>query len=152
MVINKSKYTSNYTHGHTANGVESPTYVSWRSMKVRCLTSRPCIAKLYKDRGIKVCKLWLKFENFIADMGERPDGYTLDRIDNDKGYEPGNCRWASTTEQARNQRRSKLNETSVERVFGLRRSGLSQYAIATDVGVSQSCISLVLSGKRWVES
>ena len=150
--MTERKYISNYTHGHTAGGAASPTYVAWRSMKWRCLNSRPCIAKIYKDRGIKVCKRWLEFENFLADMGVRPAGYTLDRRDNNKGYEPDNCRWASTTEQARNQRRSKLNEVGVERVFDLRRAGLSQRAIADYVGVCQSHISLILSGKRWAES
>jgi hypothetical protein len=93
------------THGHTSHkGEWSPTYRSWRSMLSRCLyKSQPGWAN-YGGRGISVCKHWRTFENFLADMGERPDGLTLDRIDPDGNYEPDNCRWATWTEQRRNRR------------------------------------------------
>jgi len=96
----------NYKHGHSLrNGKESPTYQSWRHMKYRCLNPNCSDYKNYGGRGIKVCERWMDFTNFLADMGEKPEGLTLDRINNDGNYEPGNCRWATWKEQRQNQRK-----------------------------------------------
>lgn len=85
-----------------------PLYSVWQGMKRRCDNPNfPQFAD-YGGRGIKVCDRWLhSFANFLADMGERPTGYTLDRINTDLGYSPENCRWASHKEQQRNQRRTR---------------------------------------------
>lgn len=94
-------------HGHAAES--SPTYRSWNAMLARCSNPNQIGFSRYGARGITVCDIWRGdrgFETFLAFMGERPEGLTLDRIDNDRGYAPANCRWATPTEQARNRRDS----------------------------------------------
>lgn len=83
-------------------------YRIWSGVISRCTSPGTSRYTYYGGRGIKVCPRWLVYENFVADMGERPPGMQLDRIDNDGDYEPSNCRWATRNEQQRNKRSSRI--------------------------------------------
>lgn len=80
----------------------TPTYTSWKTMHNRCADPNATGYEYYGGKGIKVCERWRSFEAFLTDMGVRPEGRTLDRIDGSRDYEPGNCRWASPFEQTHN--------------------------------------------------
>ena len=92
------------THGMSGTS----TYRSWQEMWIRCTEPSAISFQNYGGRGIKVDSRWEQFENFFADMGIRPKGTSLDRIDNDADYSPENCKWSSKTEQARNKRNNVL--------------------------------------------
>jgi hypothetical protein len=92
------------THGHARRGKETATHKSWSAMLRRCENSTCTEFSLYGGRGITVDISWHSYANFLADMGERPKGKSLDRVDNNSGYSKGNCRWATPKEQANNTR------------------------------------------------
>jgi hypothetical protein len=89
-------------HGHGRDDVHSRTYRSWASMKQRCTNPKSHKYENYGGRGITYCASWEGFEKFLEDMGERPEGMTLDRIDPNGNYEPSNCRWLTVKAQQRN--------------------------------------------------
>lgn len=98
------------THGQCSRAYKSPEYLAWGGMIQRCTNPRAPKYDYYGGRGITVCEAWLRFENFFADMGPKPDPLlTLERIDNEGNYEPGNCKWATRSEQSFNTRRSLKN-------------------------------------------
>lgn len=86
------------------------TYRSWISTRQRCTNPKATGYKNWGGRGITVCERWDKFSNFLIDMGERPPGTTLERLDNDGDYEPGNCIWATYKQQAKNRRNKPTKE------------------------------------------
>lgn len=98
----------NIRHGHAKRNAASLTYRSWRKMMARCRDPKSNRYALYGGRGIKVCERWASsFSNFLAEMGERPSkAHSIDRIETDGNYQPGNCKWSTALEQRHNQRRS----------------------------------------------
>jgi hypothetical protein len=102
------------THGMT----NTPTFRIWDGMLRRCRNSFDARYPMYGGRGISVCERWLKFENFLADMGEKPKGLSLDRIDNDGNYQLSNCRWTTMRVQSNNRRSNKtLTISGVTRTY-----------------------------------
>ncbi len=96
------------SHGHTKGRYPSPTYYSWVSMWQRCTNPNNKHFKDYGGRGIKICERWRQFGTFLEDMGVRPTGLTIERIENAKGYEPGNCAWETQKVQSRNKRTNRI--------------------------------------------
>jgi len=136
-------------HLHSLRGQVSPTYQSWQHMKDRCTNPRSRQFHKYGGRGIAVCSRWLdSFEHFLVDMGQRPAGTTIDRIDNERGYEPGNCRWATQRTQQRNRRDTVLNCVAESLILHLRRRGARTGDIAHAFGVSQSTVTSLFRSAR----
>lgn len=144
-------------HGHTSRELhpegDTPTYRSWLAMRTRCNNAGRDNADRYTERGVVVCDRWNSFENFLADMGERPEGKTLDRWPNHAGnYEPGNCRWATPREQARNTRRNKLTLETATQVAILRLQGEQCKVIAEKFGISESLPREIVKGRSWPDA
>lgn len=128
---------ANTTHGMASSQI----YQIWFNVLRRCNDPRRSEFYLYGGRGIRVCKRWEKFENFLADMGERPEGMSLDRKDNDGDYKPSNCRWATAEEQARNK--------STNRLLTYEGRTMPLAAWADDVGIRASVIAARIDGCGW---
>jgi hypothetical protein len=99
---------ANYKHGLTRVGKVHPMYSTWRNMHRRCYSTENKDYEYYGGRGITICERWHDFSNFLADVGDRPEGKTLDRIDNNGNYEPSNIRWATQKEQYDNSRKENM--------------------------------------------
>jgi len=134
------KGCTNRTHGLT----DTPTYNSWRGMIDRCKPD-----KQYGRLGITVCKRWLSFENFFSDMGERPEGYEIDRKDPLGHYNKDNCQW--TPERPNRQHRRTTILTIEKRIEAqhLRKQGMSYQQVAKALNVSKTCITTYFTGKSW---
>jgi len=120
-----------FKHGQspTTGRASSPEYRGWTMLRDRCNNENNRFFSSYGGRGIKVCPRWDDFNAFLADMGPRPSpGHSIDRIDGDKGYEPGNCRWATATEQSRNRKNNIVLEHDGKRMC------LSEWAAETGIG------------------
>lgn len=141
------KAKHNYKHGQS----ETKIYRLWRAMINRCTNKNNAAYPNYGGRGITVCDSWLEsFENFMNDMGIRPKGTSLDRIDNNKGYSPENCRWSTQKEQSRNTR-SNVYIDGLVRVDFLRKHGVSSNSLYrwVDAGMSlEDIIHRAKSKKR----
>ena len=141
-------------HGH-ACGNGSATYGSWQAMIQRCTNPRRGDWHRYGGLGVKVCDRWLTFDNFLADIGQRPPGMTLDRFPNRTGnYEPGNVRWATATEQSRGRRTTKytgkLEPHEPAQIRWLASLGYFQRDIGAHFDISQTMVGKIVRNERWI--
>jgi len=126
------------THGKSKTKV----YRVWADMLQRCQNPKSCNYKFYGARGIKVCDRWQDFENFLADMGERPtEHHSIERIEVNGNYEPGNCRWATRKEQYRNRRNNRL--------ITFQGKTLTLGDWAAEIGLSSNSLSSRINTHKW---
>lgn len=131
---------------HRKRGKCSPTYNSWRAMRGRCLRPDDDAYDRYGGKGITICDRWRdSFDNFLADMGERPAGKSLDRIDPTGNYEPSNCRWADAKTQSRNSSHFRLSDEQVIALKEATAYGVPARVLATLCGVTRGTVAGVLN-------
>ena len=143
------KYTKVRTHGHRSVKNTSGAYKSWTNMKTRCYNKNHVDYPKYGGRGITVYKPWNEFKNFYEDMGDRPEGMTIERKDVNGNYVPENCKWADKPTQGQNRTTTKLNKEKVREIKQLLRENHTNKEIAERYGVSMQCICDIKKGRRW---
>lgn len=137
----------NFKHGMR----DTPTYKTWRKMKARCNNPNEQNYKYYGFKGITYDKEWEQFDNFLYDMGPRPENYTLDRKDGTKNYTKSNCHWITQREQCRTKLSNKLNEQRVKLIRALYKHGWKQISLSKFFKVSRERIHSVCLNKSWVD-
>lgn len=147
MSYNNGKNNPRYSHGLS----NTPTYKTWADMMQRCNNPKARAYKYYGARGIKISKRWQTFSNFYKDMGEREEGLTLERVDNNKGYNSKNCKWATMKEQSKNKRAGghKILTPLIVKKIRAQSSIKTQQQLADEYKISQSTISEIQRSITW---
>lgn len=148
---------SRSTHGATSGGGRTPEYQSWRSMRERVLNTNHHAYYRYGGRGITICDRWLHgdakitgFECFLIDMGPRPEGTSIDRINTNGPYAPDNCRWTTAAVQARNATDTKMSGIDVGILKSMAANDNAALStLATKFGISKQHAWRIKTGERW---
>lgn len=143
--VAKGEESVHFRHGMW----DHPLYKTWKNMMSRCYSPNDRAFGDYGARGIGVAEEWHDIRNFVRDMGEKPLGHTIERLDNERGYSKENCAWASRTDQNRNTRKNKMTMESATEMRELRAQGAKRKELATRFGVSEATVKKVISGAYW---
>lgn len=147
--LHKIRGTGNGQYKHGMEGTR--TYRIWAGMKNRCQNPNAQFWERYGGRGITVCDEWQSFKGFYDSMGEAPEGYSIERIDNDRGYNPENCCWADNAAQGRNKRGVKLDKGMADSIRFLAVWYCQPYTqIAKQFSISHSHVERIVNGKVWI--
>lgn len=149
-------WKSNLTHGESNRKslAQSPEYTAWKAMKQRCYDRKSAHFDNYGGRGITVCARWINsFDNFLLDMGRRPtQKHSIDRINNNDGYQPNNCKWSSKLEQSRNRASVILDLEKAEEIRALKKTnGWGKKKISQHLNLPLGCVVGALYGGSWKE-
>lgn len=136
-LLSETAKKNQFRHGEFG----TPTYKSWDSMIQRCTNPKQTSYERYGGLGVTVCERWRDYLNFRSDMGERPAAMTLDRIDSNGNYEPGNCKWSTDIEQARNRRKTTTTFEQAEAVRAMYAICRKPKLIARTLGVRPSSVN-----------
>lgn len=140
-------------HGHFIGTKKcSKTYMVWSSMKSRCNNKNHHAYNSYGGRNIKICNRWNDYVNFLEDMGDKPEGLSLDRIDNNGDYSLDNCRWATRSEQQRNKKNTRLNEIAVKVIrYMFEVKGYGHTRIGRAMNLTREHIRDIVTYRIWRE-
>lgn len=138
----------NFKHGMNGTRIHNV----WINMRQRCLNPKSKAYPHYGGRGIKICKRWMVFDNFHTDMGDPPPKHTLERKNNNKGYNKSNCTWALQKDQIRNKRDIKLSLQDAIEIVKLRDKGLTNIKIGKMFNIGTTHVSKIYHKRLWPEA
>jgi len=148
--VHKAAVSNDITHGLTRKGKVVPEYWIWRGIKQRCLDIKHEHYENYGGRGITICDEWLDFETFYKQMGARPSkGYSINRINNDEGYYPGNCEWTTQDIQMHNTRTNVFTEELVKQAREMYSNNYTTSEIAKALDTTYASTYAVVKYKSW---